>query len=259
MKSAAVIALCILGITIPACAQRGGGHGAAMAGGHGGFAGASHGSFSSRPAFGGTPARSFTAPRFSGSGFDGSRLAAPRFGPGRAAPSRFAGPSRFASGMPRGMAPRYRSTPAFTSTVRNTARPEYNRAATEAIETAGITGSVIGQPMDRDLGMVSTPVWAGTIPTSSTTPMTADTTTRPHIRQISMTRAPETAATTASSQIKGHMNRARIKLRTQAHPFPTACSRLSQFRPRRQPQRAANPSRWSSKTAAHPSRSTTTS
>ena len=29
--------------------------------------------------------------------------------------------------MPRGMAPRYRSTPAFTSTVRNTARPEYNR------------------------------------------------------------------------------------------------------------------------------------
>ena len=116
MKRAAAIALCILGIAIPVCAQRGGHAGAAhgaMAGGHSGFAGASRGSFSNRPAFSGSPARSFTAPRFSG--------------PGRVAPGRFAGPSRFASAAPRGMAPRYRSAPAFTPTVRNMARPEYNR------------------------------------------------------------------------------------------------------------------------------------
>ena len=119
MKRTVAVALCLFGMAIPVCAQRGGGHGGAghggaMSGGHSGFAGASHGGFSSRPAFSGTPARSFTASRFAAQRFAGS---------GRVTPGSFAGPSRFASGM----APRYRSTPAFTSTVRNTARPEYNR------------------------------------------------------------------------------------------------------------------------------------
>src|ERR1700761_6879595 len=74
MRRFIAVALLAAGMALPACAQRGGGHGgfSGHAGGgfHGGFGGSAPSGFS-RPGF--------SSPRFSGSGFSGSGFSGSRF------------------------------------------------------------------------------------------------------------------------------------------------------------------------------------
>jgi hypothetical protein len=94
MRFASAVALLVIGIALPVCAQRGGSHGG---GSHGGFGGGSHGGFSGGSGGG---FRGSSGPRgSSGGGFRASAM-------GRApAPGRFAAGPRYPGNLRRGFAP----------------------------------------------------------------------------------------------------------------------------------------------------------
>ena len=166
MKRVAAVALCLLGIAIPVCAQRGG---------HGGQWPAATVVLQAPPTEASPAGRHSAAVR------------------PEALPPQEAWPRAGLQGR-QGLRAVRRAAwfPDIAALQRlppqSGMRPARNTiAATEVIETAGITGGHTVRPIHRHLVTASTQVWAGTTPTSSTIPMIADTTTRPHTQ---MTRMP---------------------------------------------------------------------